>query len=86
MAFHDQESIYDTELQNDDRILQCDSTVLPYCTLGIMQLWAFLAKNITLQPASNFLHSSLTVLVRHSQAKNAFRVIPKPFQQVSTEF
>ena len=43
------------------------------CILGIMQFWAFLPKNTTLKPASNFLHNSLAVLVRHSQAQKSLQ-------------
>ena len=52
----------------------------------IMQFWAFLPKNITLKPASNFLHNSLAVLVTHSQAQKCLQSDPKPFQQPSMEF
>ena len=51
-----------------------------------MQFWAFLSKNVTLKPASHFLHNSLAILVRHSQAQKCLQSDPKPFQQVSTEF
>ena len=51
-----------------------------------MQFWVFLSKNITLKPASNFLHNSLAALITHSQVKKCLLTDPKPFQQVSMKF
>ena len=52
---------------------QYSSTV---CILGIVKVWAFLAQNITLKPASFFFHDSLADAI---EAKNVFS---KFFQQV----
>jgi len=47
---------------------------------------AFPAQNITWKPASIFLHSSLGVLVRLSQARKYLQSDPKPFQKVLWNF
>ena len=42
-----------------------------------MNVWALLAKNITLKPASQYLHGTLALLVRYNQAQKCQTVATK---------
>ena len=48
-----------------------------------MKVWAFLAKNITLKPASQYLHGTLAVLV--NQAQKCLQYDWKCFQKVAVK-
>ena len=52
------------------------SSIYHYHIIKDHAVLSFLAKNITLKPASNFLHNSLAVLVRHSQAQKCLQSDP----------
>ena len=46
--------------------------------VGIMKIWALLAKNVTLKPASQYLNGALAVLVRYNQAQKCQpKTLPK---------
>ena len=51
-----------------------------------MKVWGFLAKYITLKPASQYLHDALAVLVRYNQAQKCLQYDLKHFQKVATKF
>ena len=42
-----------------------------------MKVWAFLAKNITLKPASQYLHGTLAVLARYKPSPKVPSVQPE---------
>ena len=66
--------------------MTCESYSMVVLYIGDHAVLGFLAQNVTLKPASNFLHNSLAVLVRHSHAQKCLQSDPKAFQQVSMEF
>ena len=50
-----------------------------------MKIWAFLAKHITLQPASQWFHGTLAVLVRYNQAQKCLQYDLKHSQNIATK-
>ena len=69
-------------------VLNCGRTAffLSYSTIVLYIRVGFLAKNITLKPASQYFHGTLAVLVRYNQAQKHLQYDLKHFQKVATEF